>query len=323
MIPTAELHCHIEGAVSPELARAMAVRQGVDISRVLDHEGYRRQGFMGFLDSYDIIANLFHTREDFRRLAYDHYRTLANDGCLYAEIFASPAHAKAVGLSPQDYLEGLADGIAQAAAENAIEGRIIVTGVRHLGPDAVKEAAEIAVSCEVDAVTGFGMAGNEMTGRPSDYTEAFDIARRGGLRLTCHAGEWAGPDGIEETLDALGVERIGHGVRAAESEALMQRVANEGIVLEVCPGSNISLGVYERFEDHPLPKLLEAGCRVSLNSDDPPHFQTSLAHEYRIADQVFGLSGETLLAITRIAIEAAFVDGDTRARLLERLDARA
>ncbi len=321
MVPTAELHCHIEGAVSPSLAREQARIHNVDLDAVLDSDRYRRRDFLGFLDSYDIVANLFRTREDFERLAFSHYATLAGQGCLYAEIFASPAHAEAVGLGPHDYLEGLASGLARSTEEHGIEGRIIVIGVRQFGPEAVETAAKTAVECGIDVVTGFGMAGNEMVGRPRDYSKAFRVARDGGLRLTCHAGEWAGPEGIRETLDALGVERLGHGVRAAESDDLVQRIADEGIVLEVCPGSNISLGVYERFEDHPLPKLIEAGCRVTLNSDDPPHFQTSLAHEYRIADEVFGLPRQTLRQITRTALEAAFVDEETRTRLLERLHA--
>ncbi len=323
MIPKAELHCHIEGAVSPKLAREMASRHNVDLEPVLDGDRYRRQNFIGFLASYDIVANLLRERADFERLAYEHYSALAGQNALYAEIFASPAHAEAVGLSPQDYLEGLADGIEWAGAEHGIEGRIIVTGVRHLGPDAVSEAAKIGVECGLDSVTGFGMAGNEMVGRPGDYAEAFDIARDGGLRLTCHAGEWVGPDGIEETLDLLKVERLGHGVRAAESDDLMRRIAEEDIVLEVCPASNISLGVYESLDTHPLRKLIAAGCRITLNSDDPPHFQTSLENEYRIGRQSFGLSDDELRASTRTAIEAAFVDGDTRARLLERLDESA
>ncbi|MCP1198197.1 adenosine deaminase [Notoacmeibacter sp. MSK16QG-6] len=323
MIPKAELHCHIEGAVSPALAREMARRHNADLDSVLDGDRYRRQNFSVFLTSYDIVANLFRERDDFVQLAYDHYCALARDGCLYAEIFASPAHAEAVGLAPQSYLEGLDEGIARARRDCGIEGRIIVTGVRHLGPDAVRKAAEIAIGCGLEAVTGFGMAGNERTGRPRDYATAFDIAREGGLRLTCHAGEWVGPEGIEETMDVLKVERLGHGVRAAESETLTRRIADEGIVLEVCPGSNLSLGVYERFEDHPFRRLMEAGCRVTLNSDDPPHFQTSLADEYRIGRDVFGLSDGDLHRITRTALEAAFVDGDTRAQLLERLDKSA
>lgn len=323
MVPTAELHCHIEGAVRPELALEMASRHGVNLSSVLEGDRYHRRDFAGFLDSYDVVADLFRTPEDFESLALDHYLSLAAQGCLYAEIFASPAHAEAVGLDPAYYLKALSNGLDRASAKTGIEGCIIVVGVRHLGPDAVADAARTAVGCNIPAVTGFGMAGDEMVGRPRDYTRAFDIAREGGLRLTCHAGEWAGPEGIEETLDALKVERLGHGVRASESERLVGRIAEEGIVLEVCPGSNISLGVYERFEDHPLNRLLESGCRVTLNSDDPPHFQTSLAHEYRIAREVFDIDVDGLRAITRTALEAAFVHGDRRSQLLERLAATA
>jgi len=165
------------------------------------------------------------------------------------------------------------------------------------------------------------MGGDERIGRPQDFARAFDIARDGGLSLTVHAGEFGGADSVCEALDHLGVTRIGHGVRAAEDADLVQRLADEGIVLEVCLASNVMLEVYPTFADHSFAVLRDAGCVLTLNTDDPPHFHTSLNREYEIAHEHFGCGREELITLTRNALEVTFTDGDTRNRLLEKLDA--
>jgi adenosine deaminase len=167
-------------------------------------------------------------------------------------------------------------------------------------------------------VTGFNMAGQEAGHPATDYAEAFAIVRDGGLGLSCHAGEWGGPESIRAAL-ALGVTRLSHGVRAIEDPGLVAELAERGTVLEVCPTSNVVLGVYEDFAGHPFPALREAGVKLTLGSDDPPYFGASLAGEYRVAADAFGLSDAELADLTRTAIEAAFVQEDVRTRLLERL----
>ena len=148
---------------------------------------------------------------------------------------------------------------------------------------------------------------------------AFEIAREAGLGITIHAGELMGWESVQAALDHIRPSRIGHGVRAIENPDLVKRIADEGIVLECCPGSNIALKVFESFEEHPFPRLLAAGCKVTLNSDDPPYFWTSLKREYDIAAKHFGMDDKALLGVTRTAIDAAFVDRKTKTALLDRL----
>lgn len=320
----AELHCHIEGAAEPHLVFEQAERYGVDVSGVVNEaRGYLWEDFTSFLKSYDFVASLFRTPEDYVRLTQSHYRMLARQNCIYGEVFASPDHAARIGCSYSTLIEAIVEGIELVKAESGIEGRIIVTGVRHVGVEAVEEAARLAVSHPHPLVTGFGMAGDERMGVPADFARAFDIARDGGLCLTVHAGEFGGAESVRQAMDHLKVSRIGHGVRAAEDPDLVQRIAEEGIVLETCPGSNISLKVYSDFASHSFTALVEAGCRVTLNSDDPPHFHTSMNREYEIAAEEFGYSTDELNGFTRTALESAFVDGETRQRLLEKLDAAA
>lgn len=315
----AEIHCHIEGAASPELVLQQAAKYGVDMSGFIQEGSFVWADFSSFLAAYDAAASLFRTEEDYALLAEIYLVSLAEDGAIYSEFFTSPDHANRAGLSPEAYTNGLGEGIRRATARTGIEGRMIVTGVRHFGTDSVEAAARFAVECGHPLVTGFGMAGEERSGHPRDFARAFDIAREAGLGITVHAGELAGWESVAAALDHIRPTRIGHGVRAIENPDLVRRIAEEGIVLEVCPVSNIELKVFPSFEEHPFPRLRAAGCKVTLNSDDPPYFWTTLKREYEVAAEQFGLGEDALLDITRTAIEAAFVDEETRARLLASL----
>ncbi len=315
----AELHCHIEGAAEPDLVLAQAKKYGVDASHTVDlKNGYLWHDFTAFLKAYDFVASLFRSPEDYVLLSESYFKKLAGQNALYGEIFASPDHAARIGCSYNTLIEAIAEGIRIAKVDTGIEGRIVVTGVRHVGPEAVEQAAKLAVANPHPLVTGFGMAGDERMDRPLVFKRAFDIARDGGLGLTVHAGEFGGPESVREALDHLKVSRIGHGVRMIEDPDLVKRIAEEGIVLEVCPASNVALNVYDNLKSHPLRRLQEAGVIVTLNSDDPPHFHTSLENEYRIAADDFGYTQDELLGFTNNAINAAFVDGDTRKVLLEK-----
>lgn len=315
----AEIHCHIEGAASPELVLQQAAKYGVDMSGFIQEGSFVWADFTSFLAAYDAAASLFRTEEDYALLAETYLVSLAEDGAIYSEFFTSPDHANRAGLSPEAYTNGLGEGIRRAKARTGIEGRMIVTGVRHFGTDSVEAAARFAVECGHPLVTGFGMAGEERSGHPREFARAFDIAREAGLGITVHAGELAGWESVAAALDHIRPTRIGHGVRAIENPDLVRRIAEEDIVLEVCPVSNIELKVFPSFEEHPFPRLRAAGCKVTLNSDDPPYFWTTLKREYEVAAEQFGLSEDALLDITRTAIEAAFVDEETRARLLASL----
>lgn len=318
-MPKAELHCHIEGATPPALALSQARRYGIDTSGFIRDDAYAWQDFTSFVASYDATANLFRTEEDYALLAETYLTEIAGAGAIYSELIVSPDQGDAVGIGADAYLAGLAEGAERAKAKTGIETRLLIVGIRHFGPERVVRAAEYAARRPHPLITGFNLAGEERMHRVADFTRAFDIARDAGLGITIHAGELSGAFSVRDALDHVRPSRISHGVRAIEDPALVKRLADEGVVLEVCPGSNVALGVFADFRNHPLRALHEAGVRVTLNSDDPPFFHTSLAREYEVASTIMGFSDADILGMTRTAIEAAFVDEPTRQRLLSAL----
>lgn len=320
-VPKAELHCHIEGAAPTSLVQKQAEKYGVDVSPIIDSAGqYRWDDFTSFLLAYDQASSVFRAPADYALLSETYFRMLAAEGAIYGEIFISPDHAQAAGLSYSSYVEGLAAGIERAKKDTGIEGRMIAIGVRHFGARAVERVASEVVGNMHPLVTGFGLAGDEREGHPANFAKAFRIAGEAGLGLTAHAGEFGGPESIQAALEFLRVKRLGHGVRAIEDKNLMKRLADERIVLEVCPGSNVALGVYSVLRFHPVNMLRREGIRVTLNSDDPPFFRTTLGKEYASVAETFNWSFEDQLAITQTAIEAAFCDHSTKQRLLVRLE---
>jgi adenosine deaminase len=319
MVLKAELHCHIEGAAPPELVLRQAAKYGADPTPFIRDGAFVWHDFTSFLAAYDFCAAQFRTEEDYALLADTYLTGLARDGAIYSEIFVSPDHAGQAGLSPAAYIGALAAGIMRAQARTGIEGRMIVVGLRHAGCASAEQAARFAAKCRHPLVSGFGLAGDERIGDIEDFVRAFEIAREAGLGITLHAGELAGWESVAAALDHIRPARIGHGVRAIENPDLVRRIAAEGVVLECCPGSNVALGVFGDLSAHPFAALMRAGCKVTLNADDPPYFRTTLKQEYDSAAQQFALGEKALEAITRTAIEAAFVDRKTRAALLARL----
>lgn len=315
----AELHCHVEGAAPPALTLAQAEKYGLPTEGFVKDGAYVWHDFTSFIACYDFVASVFRTEEDYAALAEAYLLELAQENTIYSELFVSPDHGEAVGLSPDDYIGGLAAGILAAREKSGIECRMVIIGERHLGPENVLARAKWAAKFDHPLVTGFNMAGDERMNRVADYAPAFDIVREAGLGITIHAGELCGAFSVADALDLVKPSRIGHGVRAIEDADLVKRLADLGTVLEVCPGSNIALKVFPDYASHPLRRFTDAGVRVTLNSDDPPFFHTSLAQEYETASKVLGFSDAEIDAMTRTAIEAAFIDDATRQALLSRL----
>jgi adenosine deaminase len=316
-VPKAELHVHVEGAAGPDLIRRIAARNKVAVpDGVFDDDGgFRWRDFLDFLDTYDAATSVIRTGEDYRDIVYEYLVGCAAEDAIYVELTASADHAAGVGLSDEEHLAALAQGIDDARAETGIEARVVMSCVRHFGPEKAREVARRTVEAPHPYVTGFGMGGDEANHPASRFADAFAIAAEAGLGLTVHAGEWDGPESVRQGL-ALGVSRIGHGVRAAEDPALVRELAERGTVLEVCPTSNVALGLYPSYADHPLRALREAGVPVTLGSDDPPYWHASIGGEYAVAAEQFGLGDEALREITRTALRAAFVEEDVRRRLL-------
>jgi adenosine deaminase len=319
-IPKAELHVHLEGTAPPELIRRIAARNGVPLpARLLGSDGrFRYTDFLDFLRTYDLAASVIRTGEDYRDITYEYLCSCARGGAIYVELTASPDHARLVGLSDQEHWEGIARGIDDARRDTAIEGRILASAVRNFGVERAIHVAQHAAERPHPYVVGFSMAGDEENYPAGDYTEAFEIAAWAGLGCTIHAGEWAGAESVRAALE-LPISRIAHGVRAIEDPGVVAELTTRETVLECCPTSNVVLGVYPSYEAHPLPRLREAGVRVTLGSDDPPYFGASIEGEYEVCAERMSFDEADLIDITGTAIDAAFCDEDLRTALRSRL----
>jgi adenosine deaminase len=318
LIPKAELHVHLEGTAPPELIGRIAQRNGLAVPEGLlgDDERFTFTDFLDFLAAYDRAASVIRTGEDYRDITYEYLRACAQEGAIYVELTCSPDHAALVGLSDEEHMDGIARGI-DDAREHGIEGRILVSAVRNFGVEQALRVARYAADLPHPYVVGFSMAGDEKNFPASQFAEAYAIASEAGLGCTMHAGEWAGPESVRAALE-LPITRISHGVRAIEDPALVDELAERGIVLECCPTSNVVLGVYPSYSEHPLPRLAAAGVRFTLGSDDPPYFGASIGGEYAIAQEKLGFDEDRLKAITATAIDAAFCDDALKSQLRER-----
>ena len=320
MLAKAELHVHLEGTAPPELVRHIAARNGVALpDGLFDGDGrFRYTDFLHFLRTYDLAASVMRTGEDYRDITYEYLCGCARGGAIYVELTASPDHAALVGMSDEEHLDGIARGIDEARRDAGIEGRILISAVRNFGVEQALRVVDYAAGHPHPYVVGFSMAGDEANFPAGDFAEVFAVAAEGGLGCTIHAGEWAGADSVRAALE-LPVTRISHGVRAIEDPALVDELAARAIVLECCPTSNVVLGIYPSYEQHPLVRLRDAGVRVTLGSDDPPYFGATIAGEYELCEARMGLSEDDLREITLTAVDAAFCDDELRDELLARV----
>lgn len=324
-LPKAELHLHLEGAAHPDLVRKLAARHGKNLDAIMREDGtYIWSDFTTFLQSWDRVAEVISTPEDYADLVEDYLLRNAAEGCLYTEMFLSPDHVALMGMSYDNLLEGVDEGYKRAKEQSVrdgfdIEARYIMTCVRHMGPEKALGVAKAIEKRPHPLVTGLGMGGDERMHSQKAFAPAFKIAHGAGLACTTHAGEFGGPESVIDALDHLPVTRIGHGVRAHEDPNLMKRLADEEIVLEVCPHSNVALGLYADIAAHPVRKLMDAGIKVTISSDDPPFFATSIGKDYDALAASYDWDRETMLGFTRQSLQAAFVDEETRTALLARV----
>ena len=319
-LPKVELHTHLEGCAPPAFIRGLAQEKSIDISGIFNADGtYAYLDFDHFLKVYEAACTTLQTPQDFYRLTRAVLEESASHGVVYQETFVSPDFCGGGDLAAwRDYMAAMK----QAADEmdGTITLRAIVTCIRHFGPDAAKPAALCAAETCGDFVTGFGMAGGELVGRPGDYAYAFDLAREAGMPLTCHAGEWGGPDMVADTLRDLRVARIGHGINAIKDPALVDQLAEQGVVLEVCPGSNVFLKASGDWPQHPIAKLRDAGVKVTVSTDDPPFFGTTMTREFDMLARTFGWDEDDFKALNQTALDAAFCDDATRTKIAKRLE---
>ena len=254
-MPKVELHLHLEGGAPPEFIRTLAAEKRVDLSRIFRPDGsYDFSDFGHFLDVYNSACTVLQSPEDFHRLTLAVLERSAENGVIYSEAFLSPDFCGGGDLEAwREYLHAITEAADEAERTMGITLRGVITCIRNNGPEQARLVARCAAETAGSFITGFGMAGAEMVGRPGDFAYAFDMAREAGLRLTCHAGEWGGSDMVADTLRDLRPERIGHGVNAIHDPALVTRLVEDGIVLEVCPGVQRVPGRDRRLARSPDP----------------------------------------------------------------------
>jgi len=322
-LPKAELHVHIEGTLEPEMMFDLAQRNGIELpfANVAEaRAAYEFTDLQSFLDIYYQGAAVLRTTEDFSDLMRAYLERAAADGARRAEIFFDPQTHTARGIEFPVFMEGFLGAIADAEKDLGISAGLIMCFLRHLsGSDAVATWGE--ASAYHDRLLAVGLDSTEVGNPPERFVDAYRLARAAGLRAVAHAGEEGPPSYISGALDVLGVERIDHGVRGEDDEALVVRLVAERIPLTMCPLSNLELRVVDRLEDHNLRRLLDRGVAVTINSDDPAYFGGYIGDNYIAAATALGLDRAAVARIARNSLEATFLPQGERAALLAAHDA--
>ena len=319
----AELHVHIEGTLEPELMFALAQRNHValpyaDVASV--KAAYEFRGLQDFLDVYYAVCNVLQTREDFRDLTLAYLDRVSRDSVRHVELFVDPQTHTARGVSIGTVFEGIGDALAIGRETHGITSCLIPNFLRHLGAGEAMRTLEDALPYR-DRIVGWGLDSSELGNPPSKFAEVFRAVHDHGFHIVMHAGEEGPPEYVWEALE-LGAERIDHGVRSLEDPQLIARLVGEQIPLTVCPLSNVRLRVFERIEDHNLPRLLDRGVLATINSDDPAYFGGYIAANFAAA-RASGLTDRQLVQIARNSFTASFLPAHEQQRHLAAIDETA
>ena len=318
--PKIELHVHLEATVAPELLLRIARRNGVSLPAETAEELRelcRFRDFGHFIEVWIATTRALQHADDFREITVAYAAEAKRHGAVYLEAIFSPAEPVRRGAAWDEVFEGYCDGIAQAREELGVEMRLTPDIPRSFTLEEGLETARQAIHFRDRGVVGLGLGGLEAQHPPEPWAPAFELARDGGIASVPHAGEVAGPVSIRGALEALGADRIRHGVRAIEDPALVRELVERGVVLDVTPISNLRTGVYASLGDHPLPALVEAGVRCSISTDDPVLFDTDLTREYEAVVSL-GLSPRSIFDA---GVEGALCDDAQRALLRQVADA--
>lgn len=305
-LPKADLHLHLEGAITPADLRALyPAGRRPPVPRRHWPALYRFRGFRGFLRAFGALCDLLETAEDFGRAASRLAGRLARQGVRRAEILLSlPVHLRR-GLRGEAILESILARREEARRRGVGMG-LILDGVRQWGPESLAPCLDLARRYHREGVLGIGLGGDETARQPEEYAPLYRRAREAGLRTVLHAGETGGPEAIERALRALEPERVGHALRAAEDPRLLDALAERRTPVEVAVTSNWRTGLVRRRSDHPLAVFLERGVNVVLATDDPAFFRTTLVDEYALAQRLCRLSPARMRSLARESLLAAF-----------------
>ena len=326
----AELHVHLEGTLSPNFLKSLSDRHGVPVPDGILNQNETAytwaegkdagETLMNFVKTYDRATAVIKTPEDYFDITYDYLSRNAALDCIYTELTVYADPEPVVSISYKAMIDAISDAIDKARSDFDVEARILASFVRHFGPDQALKDAHTVIKHPHKYVTGIAMAGAETAYEVKDFVPAYNVVTDAlGLDVTAHAGEATGPETIRACHELLGITRFGHMVRVVEDPSLMAELGEKGAVAEVCPRSNLSLGVFDAANDIPIKAMSDAGVKITINSDDPPFFDTDIAKEYDIAKNIMGLTEKGTMTFTENALQAAFVDGGTRTSLLSRL----
>jgi aminodeoxyfutalosine deaminase len=320
--PKAELHVHLEGSILPATLLTLAQRNGVELPADTVEglgEWFTFRDFDHFVQIYIAITRCLRTERDYALIAYEFGAEMARQNVRYAEVTFSPSTHHALGVSHDVYFTGLQRGRAQAKSDFGVEMAWVFDIVRGLPEPHCSQRADyttsVAIECKDDGVISLGLGGAEAVGPPEPFRAWFDKARGAGLHSVPHAGETAGAASVWGAIHALGAERIGHGVRSIEDPALVEHLAGAALPLEVCPMSNLRLGVAPSLAAHPFLALHRAGVPLSINSDDPPLFSTTLSENVALLGQPFALSVTEIDEILLNGVRHSFLPPERKAML--------
>ncbi|MBD3747582.1 MAG: adenosine deaminase [Sphingopyxis terrae] len=324
-LPKAELHLHIEGSLEPELMFELAQRNGIAIpfATVDDvRAAYAFSNLQDFLDIYYQGMGVLQTEQDFYDLTAAYLARTHADGVRHSEIFFDPQGHTARGIPFATVIGGITRALDDAQARYDMSSRLIMCFLRHLSEEEAEATLDEARAW-LDRIDGVGLDSSEVGHPPAKFQRVFARARNLGLRLVAHAGEEGPPEYVRQALDLLGVDRIDHGNRSLEDEALVARLADDAMCLTVCPLSNLKLCVVDDMTAHPLKTMLDAGLLATVNSDDPSYFGGYVNANYTAVADALDLSRDELVTLARNSFLGAFLDDDAKARHLAAIDAYA
>lgn len=334
-LPKAELHLHLEGTVDPAMLAELSRRHPTplvtknnrytnvqDSGRVFSNEEahalYQYEDFTGFLLAFKAVTERLRTPEDYELVAYRMMQKLHAQNVLHAEVYVSVGVVHWRGGEFAPLFEGLERGRQRGRRDFGVSLYWIFDAVRHFGVDEAHRVVDEAIRFRDRDVVGIGLGGDERRGEPAQFRDVYKRAADHGLHLTVHAGETLGPESIWTALRELRAERIGHGLRATEDPELVHYLADSQIPVEVCISSNVLTGCCVSADQHPLRRLFDAGVLVTLNTDDPDMFRTTLSHEYEIAEEFFGFSQNELRELAMNSFRASFLPDEKKRELMNR-----
>ena len=324
-LPKAELHLHIEGTLEPNLMFEMARRNRVDLPYA-DEEAVRRayvfEDLQSFLDIYYAACSVLVSEYDFYELTLAYLRRASSQGVRHAEVFFDPQTHTDRGIPFAAVVDGVRSGLAEGERELGVTSQLILCFLRHLSAEAAMETLETALPHR-EAIIGVGLDSAESGNPPVKFRDVYDRARAEGFLAVAHAGEEGPPEYIWQALDVLKVQRIDHGVKCMQDEALVERLVAEQVPLTVCPFSNVKLRVFPELRKHNFAEMLRRGLFVSINSDDPAYFGGYVGDNYVGTAEALGLNLDEMFRVARNSFSASFIPDADKRRHLDAVDAFA